>query len=284
MYLTKTVQKTNAILSKLPHQRGHQRPSSATTASTVSSSAQGTYPPPPSPPPSNHRHSSSSTTRRTRHPPLMPPQDDKHDLSNLIDEHIAWTQGTAARPRRGSQGTMIVDWDGTGTPVVTYRNRGGDDDQVKENRTSKPLPAPLNIKPLPDLPLTAHYHSPRFSPTTQTHHAPYVAGYDAQTHLSYDYDGRIVHVHRSSGHEHDKSAARLSAHSDYYAMDLDRYTRGIEVRVKEGDAKKKNGSGVGRFVEKVLDKLEGMGLLDRLRRDRKTVAVASKGKGKARDV
>ncbi|KAE8866377.1 hypothetical protein PTNB29_03524 [Pyrenophora teres f. teres] len=327
MYPAKTVQKTNSMLSKPTHEQGHKRPSSTTSVSTCNSCSQK-IPSPPSPSSSQHRHSSSSNTRRARHPPQMPrAQDVNHDLNDLIDEHIAWTQGTEARQRRESQGTMIVDWDGTGTPVVSWRKRGDasndddDDDEVKEKRKSKPPPpAPLNIKPLPDLPLTytptstapsyhttvlssgrnppqsptntphpvsplipppphqppftALYHPPRYSPTTQTHHAPYVAGYDAKTHFSYDYDGRIVHVHRRGGQQHDKSIARLSAHSDYYTMDLEKYQRGIEVRVAEGDGedevvsegggstqkqkqkqkqkKEKNQGSVGKFAEKVL--------------------------------
>ncbi|KAE8872014.1 hypothetical protein PTNB73_03473 [Pyrenophora teres f. teres] len=259
MYPAKTVQKTNSMLSKPTHEQGHKRPSSTTSVSTCNSCSQK-IPSPPSPSSSQHRHSSSSNTRRARHPPQMPrAQDVNHDLNDLIDEHIAWTQGTEARQRRESQGTMIVDWDGTGTPVVSWRKRGDasndddDDDEVKE----KPL-----------------YHPPRYSPTTQTHHAPYVAGYDAKTHFSYDYDGRIVHVHRRGGQQHDKSIARLSAHSDYYTMDLEKYQRGIEVRVAEGDGedevvsegggstqkqkqkqkqkKEKNQGSVGKFAEKVL--------------------------------
>lgn len=327
MYPIKTVQKTNAMLSKPVRQQAHLRPTSTTTVSTCHSCSQEIFSPPPSPWPSQLRHSSSSSTRRTRHPPQTPPaQDVNDDLNNLIDEHIAWTQGTAVRQRRESQGTMIVDWDGTGAPIVSWRGNGvaleDNDEEASSTLNSKPLP-PIPSTPTspfppshyttilsrarnppqqqtqtqrPNSPLvppspsfTALYHPPRYSPTTQTHHLPYIAGYDASTHFSYDYDGRIVHVHRRGGQQqqgqHDEANARLSTHSDYYAMDLDKYSRGVEVRVAESEGAaskgKKQGS-VAKFVEKILVRLEGMGVLGRLREDRKKLAVTSKAKGKGK--
>jgi len=243
----------------------------------------------------------------------------------MIDEHIAWTQGkTAQSARRGSQGTMIVDWDGTGAPVVSWREREVAFSSSSSSTTSSssftptapsPSPSPSHCNDVvisqarnpvayyqpqrPCSPLipppppqqqqqqprplfTAFYHPPHYSPTTQTHHAAYVAGYDASASLSYDYDGRVVHVHRrgqGQQTQHDKSSARLSAHSDYFSMDVEKYGRGVEVRMagdeEEGDdevgSRKKPRRSMGRFVGKVLYKLEGMGILGRLREDRKKV-------------
>ena len=328
MYPNRTVQKTDNMTSKHAHQHANQRPQSTSTTTKCRRCSLELPTPPPSP--STYRHSSSSTTtRRIRHPPQVSPvqttRDVKADLNNMIDEHIAWTQGTPVRARRTSQETMIVDWDGTGAPVVSWRERQAFDDDVDHcyeegegkgkgmldlaSYQEKPLPAPPPTGSLrcdsivsqarspktqtqmtrtsspfiptqqqgQQQPFTALYHPPRYSPTTQTHHPPYIAGYDAASKFSYDYDGRVVHVHR----HRDMSSTRLSAHSDYYAMDLEKYGRGVEVRLAEDEVmttRSKKTSSVGKFVKKVLYKLEGMGVLGRLREDRK--AAGAKGKGK----
>jgi len=216
---------------------------------------------------------------------------------------------------------MIVDWDGTGAPVVSWRERevGFSSSSSSSFTPTAPSPSPSYyndavisqarnpvayyqpqrpcsplIPPSSSPPpqqqqqqqprplFTAFYHPPCYSPTTQTHHAAYVDGYDASASLSYDYDGRVVHVHRrgqGQQKQHDKSSARLSAHSDYFSMDVEKYGRGVEVRMAGDEDKgddevgnrKKSRRSVGRFVEKVLYKLEGMGILGRLREDRKKV-------------
>jgi len=249
---------------------------------------------------------------------------------------------------------MIVDWDGTGAPVVSWRERevafspsstSFSSSDNREKKGSRDLSA-YQSKPLPPLPtttissstptiasspshyndafiskarnpvayyqpqrpcsplipqpqqqqqphplFTASYYPPRYSPTTKTHHAAYVAGYDASAYLSYDYDGRVVHVHRrGQQQQHGKSSARLSAHSDYFSMDLEKYSRGVEVQMAGGEededgdndevgSRKKSRRSVGKFVEKVLYKLEEMGILWRLKEDRKKV-MGGNGKGK----
>lgn len=46
------------------------------------------------------------------------------ELNALIDAHLEWQEG---RTRPASRGTLFVDWDGSGLPVVSYRwvERGG---------------------------------------------------------------------------------------------------------------------------------------------------------------
>ncbi|RAR13910.1 hypothetical protein DDE83_002640 [Stemphylium lycopersici] len=118
--------------------------------------------------------------------------------------------------------------------------------------------------------ITATYHPTTFSHTLNTHIPSYIAGHDADAHLTYDYDGRIMHVH---GLASQSSESPVSA---YYGVDVEKYRPGRGMEVKEvrmrdvgvvgsGVGKKK---GVGRWVEKVLGRLEGMGLLGRLREDR----------------
>ena len=56
-------------------------------------------------------------------------------LMAMVDDHIAWTAQTK---RPTSKGTMIVDWDGSGEPVITYRK--------KEPEIPAPVPAPAPLR------------------------------------------------------------------------------------------------------------------------------------------
>lgn len=47
------------------------------------------------------------------------------ELMGMLDEHLAWN-AARERGRPSSAGTMIVDWDGTGTPVISYQKDESD--------------------------------------------------------------------------------------------------------------------------------------------------------------
>ncbi|EUC41871.1 hypothetical protein COCMIDRAFT_29407 [Bipolaris oryzae ATCC 44560] len=55
------------------------------------------------------------------HPRLSRPhaRTNSSDLKSLIDQHMAW-QDNAIRP--GTRGTLLVDWDGDGEPLLSYRS------------------------------------------------------------------------------------------------------------------------------------------------------------------
>ena len=121
---------------------------------------------------------------------------------------------------------------------------------------------------------TADYHPPRYSKTLDSLRRPYITGYDQMTRFRYDYDGHIFHAHRSPSNS--ISSPRWSAHSDYFGGDVDEYDPQAELRVEDkdllslsaGEGRKRHS--VGRFVEKVLFKLSGLGLTEKLSCDRKT--------------
>jgi hypothetical protein len=303
------------------------------------------------------------------------------DLMAMVDEHLAsWTtQNDRLTPNDcpTSSGTMIVDWDGSGEPVISYRKKEAgvhlapapipsprplapsrESSQARASTSSrvpaqgrqdpsvykrKPLPAVPSVqdsmralrqgpqrkpstshqhperydsvlsqarKPLPLPPqqrtqtppahrptvpsqsppatpqnpnkyvtadgFSANYRPSRFSTSLNAQRPAYVRGRDASTEYEYDYDGHIVHVHRSS-------PSKRSDHSDYYAVDVEAYhpqaTLDVsDERKKDEQVARKHGS-VLRFVEKVLCKLDGLGLMGKLREERRKNRKAESWKG-----
>ncbi|XP_014562033.1 hypothetical protein COCVIDRAFT_11432 [Bipolaris victoriae FI3] len=68
---------------------------------------------------STNLHSSHPSTRLHPRLPRTHARTNSSDLKSLIDEHIAW-QDNAIRP--GTRGTLLVDWDGSGEPLLSYRS------------------------------------------------------------------------------------------------------------------------------------------------------------------
>jgi hypothetical protein len=296
----------------------------------------------------------------------------------MVDDHIAWTAQTE---RPTSKGTMIVDWDGTGEPVITYRKKKPEEvpaavqapasvplraapqaripsetlpqtqalpssrmpvqsrqdpsaykrkplsavpsvaDSMRELRQPQRKPAappshtrydsmvsqargPILSKPLPPPSQSssqappaprqsahpaqnpnkyntadgfiATYRPPRFSISLNTPKPGYVRGYDASCEYEYDYDRKIVHVHRSP-------PSKRSGHSDYYAVDVNDYHPDAELVVvvpetASGEVKRKHGN-VIRFVEKMLRRLDGFGIMWKLKAERKASKKAEGWKG-----
>ncbi|KAH8723410.1 hypothetical protein GQ44DRAFT_774016 [Phaeosphaeriaceae sp. PMI808] len=262
----------------------------------------------------------------------------KSELIGLLDEHLAWQAESEERElqRRGSTGTLLVDWDGVGDIKVSYRKQPGPatspstthqssraprqkhhpyqteqpqlhfQSQTRSSKaktralhhqpyTSKPLPPAPSIKTAhrtqtrtthtrvkaslqQRLSMLTHHHtsastsslSIRYDPSTNT-----IAGHDARTGFSYDYNGRIVHVHRDAGRE--------SAVSEYHYADI---VRRVPVAMSQKSRNEGTASRQGRhrstasrqsrsgtsskrekvvgFVKRLLRKLDGVGALDQL--------------------
>jgi hypothetical protein len=320
----------------------------------------------------------SRDTQRHRHPGhIRARYGAAAELTQMIDDHTATWQSLSERAQIGrpvSQGTMIVDWDGSMNPKVHYRRKSQEEIAMLNLPPLRPLPLAIRRgvvagntdnekqshtasvaskqKPLPLLPTNRHtpahvqipeqsnytpsnpaspphspwhdsviseaqslrrrhalhiqtstkappgllssftqtpiydqhrlytrpngstvaYHSPRISPTTGVIRPGYVKGYDATERLEYDYDGRLVHIHRGA----DQCLSPRSIRSDYYAVDVDKYSADAQPSVKDkaagsspaGQGGKRNS--VIRFVDKVLFKLDGMGLMKKLREERKS--------------
>ncbi|UPX20144.1 uncharacterized protein EKO05_0010386 [Ascochyta rabiei] len=100
----------------------------------------------------------------------------------------------------------------------------------------------------------------------------YVSGYDPATNYAYDYDGRTMHVHGSP------TPSRPGSHtSEYFDISASTYRSDVGLRLVEkplphppqgaarlpeppcADAKKRHG--VRRFVHKLLNKLDGLGVM-----------------------
>ncbi|KAH7383853.1 hypothetical protein BKA66DRAFT_584319 [Pyrenochaeta sp. MPI-SDFR-AT-0127] len=60
------------------------------------------------------------------------------DLYSMIDEYLAWQYAQAKHQQNASSDTVIVDWDGSGLPKITYRL----EDPFLEPSM---IPAPLHI-------------------------------------------------------------------------------------------------------------------------------------------
>ncbi|KAJ4372988.1 hypothetical protein N0V83_003279 [Neocucurbitaria cava] len=227
------------------------------------------------------------------------------DLYSLIDEHLAWQLDRTEHQRPTSSGTMFLDWDGSEAPKVTYRNSSS---SISPSLTpSPPSPNPLKPlrsnspehiasrrgrqKPLPPLPpqmvcddgLEVTYQPHHFSPTTQRVRSPCVAGYDPRTAFSYKYNGRVMHVHRDTPAVRNPRFSDSSAYSEYYAVDADKYVSGVPLKVVDDDddddgkvegGKAKKRERVVGFVQKVLGKLDGLGVMKKLGEERRGVKMA----------
>ncbi|OAL45579.1 hypothetical protein IQ07DRAFT_648266 [Pyrenochaeta sp. DS3sAY3a] len=217
-------------------------PKSKSTSSTSTSTNRHTYP----------LHLSAGHRASTRPRAVR-------DLNQLIDEHLAW-QVHSERVRPASAGTMIVDWDGTGAPAVSWREAEesdgraesrkdsfmtasvGEADKMKasgfeearerrrRDRAGQGDASQRHLRPRPqdlyadETGLWATYHSGNLQPssasasvpslslsttpaqrhvrthnhTAHNHTAPHIAGYDPSTAFEYDYNGRIMHIHRAA--------------------------------------------------------------------------------------
>ncbi|KAF1848925.1 uncharacterized protein K460DRAFT_353853 [Cucurbitaria berberidis CBS 394.84] len=247
------------------------------------------------------------------------------DLYGMIDEHLAWQMDQSERERPTSSGTMFVDWDGSASPKITYRNsKKLDAEQPEPERephaaeSHAPRP-PAKSKPKPkratqtlsrhdsllsnqrtfrkqtapaqtihasssssDSLQITYYSPPHFSKSTNTLKAAgYVAGYAPCLDATYDYNGRIVHVHRDA-------ARREERFSEYYAVDAEAYSTAAKLEVVDVDADG-NGNGVGAgppieerkkrdrvvgFVEKLLHRLDRLGFMAKFRAERRHAAAA----------
>lgn len=228
------------------------------------------------------------------------------DLYNMIDEHLAWQVDQTEQQRPTSSGTIIVDWDGYGVPKITYRKEREISMEQDEHfpacygeRASTRVPSrqdsvtssPTTIYPattrctkatqhtetkgLSRKPhhmsytkgLQATYHQPRSQCETPTAHGAYIAGYDPRTGFEYDYNGRIVHVHR-------EATRRESRYSEYYAVDAAEYTPSAPIQVLDKDvwgdkAEEKKRERVVRFVHKLLGKLDKVGVMAKFKAERR---------------
>lgn len=148
---------------------------------------------------------------------------------------------------------------------------------IQTSRTSPTSPAPSTSK----TPIYAQhacirtvngiptYHPSRFSQSIGAFRPGYVKGYDKDTGIGYDYTGQVFHAHRDAD-------TCLSPISDYFDVDVDEYSPEAELHVEDqgitalpAQEAKRRGS-VVKFVEKVLFKLDGLGLMKKLRDERKS--------------
>jgi hypothetical protein len=103
----------------------------------------------------------------------------------------------------------------------------------------------------------------RYSPSQHI-----VTGFDPASKFEYDYNGRVVHVHRDQG-------SQESGVSEYFNVPAESYAPNVPVVVVDQPLR---GSGVRRdevkvhmvvkFVQKVLRKLEEAGVMGKFRQQR----------------
>lgn len=255
-----------------------------------------------------------------------------NDLIAMIDEHLARQVASDETARPSSAGTMFVDWDGSGEPQITYRNRSTEEQTQKlsmssrqrndsmfsnlsnepqqrkprtvtarnvqkqhtsrdhqyprepqystsatdsNSRSSSTGPAPSNSEKRRTKEtyrtsdgLTATYHASRNSHTRPAYIYPaYVAGHDPNTNLKYDYNGRIIHVRRPR-------QSTESQISEYYAVDAADYEPAAAFRVVDKELpvvpeQRKTRVRVVKFIQKLLYKFEGLGIMKKLKEERK---------------
>ncbi|KAF1358533.1 hypothetical protein EJ07DRAFT_179750 [Lizonia empirigonia] len=111
--------------------------------------------------------------------------------------------------------------------------------------------------------LLVRYHAPNTGPNPAPH--AYVSGYDPATHYAYGYDGRIVHVHGSPTPS--RPGSYTSEYIDVSAAGCRRSSDSVKVETAfpalqgaRGGPKVAKRRRVMRFVQKLLGRLEGLGV------------------------
>lgn len=179
------------------------------------------------------------------------------DLVSQIDAYLAEQLAYSSSPSRPtSRGTMFVDWEGYGDPIVSYRH----------HRPARRLcPQPLLVA---DMGLEVRYQRP----SSRHVGGVFVEGFDAETGFEYDYDGRVMHIHRDA-------LPPSPTYSDYYAIDARSYESDRQLLVVDKELppqphkeRRKRGR-VVTFIQKLLKKLDGMGLMKRLTADGKKASA-----------
>ncbi|KAH7082570.1 hypothetical protein BKA63DRAFT_134298 [Paraphoma chrysanthemicola] len=117
----------------------------------------------------------------------------------------------------------------------------------------------------------AQYHRDHEADHLYVHYNPStnrVHGHDPNTGYAYDYNGRIVHIH------HSPTSSVASRTSEYYIADVRAYKPKAPMKVLDKplppapSLQVQKSDKIERFVEKVLRKLDGMGILGRMRQQR----------------
>ncbi|KAI4639262.1 hypothetical protein J4E93_009441 [Alternaria ventricosa] len=115
----------------------------------------------------------------------------------------------------------------------------------------------------------ATYYPPRISQSTGASRPGYVEGYDEDIMAKWNFDGQQFNVHRSADQ-------LFSPISDHFDIDEDEYSQEGEPHVEEQGItalpvkQVKRRSSVTKLVEKVIFKLEGLGLTKKLKKERKS--------------
>lgn len=240
-------------------------------------------------------------------PSVSPTPNPQDDIITHINSHLAW-QDSAPLPwdtrafvhefhayqahaasremrRRGSAGTLIVDWDGEGEGQAYFRGRteeveaftvptkephysgGGEGvgrhDSVVDQRVTRP---------------SAESFIAAYPPARNA-----VFGHDPATRFAYGYNGDAMHVSRrplpssyinTNSHSQTHTSPSHSEVSEYFALPVESYMPGVPFRVSQNEGRDKSlpplpikGKVVG-FVEKVMRKLDGSGVLGQIRKKR----------------
>jgi hypothetical protein len=166
-------------------------------------------------------------------------------MENLVAQIDSYLAEQLTIPRPNSAGTMFVDFDQHGEIQVSYRKR-------RETSHCSPLLVTRD----------AHARYDRHAAGL------YVSGYDPSTQFQYDYDGTVMHIHRDSSRP-------SSAYSDYYSLDAERYSP-FRLLVSQDDGnipslhskERRKLRRAMEFIQTVLRKIEGLGLMRRFREDR----------------
>ena len=115
----------------------------------------------------------------------------------------------------------------------------------------------------------ATYYPSRVSQISGASRPGYVKGYDNDTKIRYETDGQSFYAHRSA-------EQLFSPISDHFDVDEDEYSQKGEPHVEDQGitalpAKQvKRRSSVTKLVEKVISKLDGLGLTKKLKDERKS--------------
>lgn len=207
------------------------------------------------------------------------------------------------RERPSSSGTLIVDWDGMGDPKVTWRNEK--DEGVETPERESTAPPKSNSKPksrqhanrpgrhdsvLSKSRPTTEHPSARLRPQPRpsagqglgiTHYpgrvsppdpilqfpAPvYVAGYAPSAHISHSHNDHSVHVRRHATRPAPQHSAFSSTNAAATSLAKPPLLR-VATQYKADEFVKNTRDQVRNFVQKMVWKWKGTGLVKRFREE-----------------
>lgn len=194
--------------------------------------------------------------------------------------------------RRNSTATVFYDYDGSAAPTVSGRSdTGAEAARGSTAATSAPSQARTPSAEAARVSTAATSQGPTPSAQNEEINHIFISGRDPQTHMHWDFDGTILHIHRSPNAI--RPSSQRSAHSSYYEVGKlpegwgDKEWEAMGIRFADARTSRAVGGRMEKmrkFVIRVFRRIKekgfrknGMGIWERKRVWRREVAAGGNG-------